>query len=145
MHRSSSTNRFSDDYSTSYYSSSSISSQKVPPALRTLSLEANGLLPIYEPLSDIAKKEKSHAKFAANAVHIIPLVLLLCVFILWFVSNPDVDAPLKGEIIATTIEGLPLEGDLDPDGTEITNLPLDLSDVDLIKQGQSLQKSYIEK
>ncbi|XP_060215517.1 uncharacterized protein LOC132642289 [Lycium barbarum] len=144
MYRSSSTTRVSDDHFTSYYSSSSNSSpsQKVSPALRALSLEANELLPINEPLSDIAKKEKSRAKFAENAVHIIPFVLLLCGFILWFLSNPDVDAPLKGEGIATRIEGLTLDGDLDPDGMNITNLPLELNDDDLIKQDQSRQKSY---
>ncbi|MCD7464669.1 hypothetical protein HAX54_053202 [Datura stramonium] len=149
MYRSSSTTRVPDDYFTSYYSSASNSSplsQKVSPALRALSLEANELLPIHEPLSDIAKKEKSRAKFAENAVHVIPFVLLLCGFILWFFSNPDVDAPLlKGEGIATRIEGLTLDGDLDPDGMHITNLPLDLSDDDLIKQGQNRQKSYTEK
>lgn len=57
----------------------------------------------------------------------------------------DVDAPLKGEGIATRIEGLTLDGDLDPDGIHITNLPLELSDDDLIKQDQSHQKSYTEK
>ncbi|XP_059316092.1 uncharacterized protein LOC132066920 [Lycium ferocissimum] len=144
MYRSSSTTRVSDDYFTSYYSSSSNSSpsQKVSPALRALSLEANELLPINDPLSDIAKKEKSRAKFAENAVHIIPFVLLMCGFILWLLSNPDVDAPLKGEGIATRIEGLTLDGDLDPDGMHITNLPLELNDDDLIKQDQNRQKSY---
>ncbi|KAK4353135.1 hypothetical protein RND71_028653 [Anisodus tanguticus] len=137
MYRSSSTTRISDDYFTSYYSSPS---HKVSPALRALSLEASELLPIHESLSDIAKKEKSRAKFAENAVHIIPFVLLLCGFILWFLSSPDVD-PLKGEGIATRIEGLTLDGDLDPDGMHITNLPLELSEDDLIKQGQSRKKS----
>ncbi|XP_049405572.1 uncharacterized protein LOC125869052 [Solanum stenotomum] len=150
MYRSLSTTRVPDNYNfTSYYSSSSNSSSsltKVSPALRALSLEASELLPIHEPLSDISKKEKSHAKFAENAVHIIPFVLLLCGFILWSFSNPDIDASiLKGEGIATRIEGLTIEGDLDPDGTHVTNLPLESRDRDLIKQGQSRQKSYTEK
>ncbi|TMX02159.1 hypothetical protein EJD97_022499 [Solanum chilense] len=150
MYRSSSATRVSDDYNfTSYYSSSSNSSSsltKVSPALRALSLEASELLPIHEPLSNISKKEKSRAKFAENAVHIIPFVLLLCGFILWFLSNPDIDTPiLKGEGIATRIEGLTIEGDLDPDGTHVTNLPLESRDGDLIKQGQSRQKSYTGK
>ncbi|XP_016511760.1 uncharacterized protein LOC107828886 [Nicotiana tabacum] len=146
MYRSSSTTRVSDDYFNSYYSSSSNSSpsQKVSPALRALSLETNELLPIHEPLSDIAKKEKSRAKFAENAVHVIPLVLLLCGFILWFLSNPDIDAPLKEEAIAKRIEGLNLDGDLDPDGMHIANLPLELSDDDLIKKDENRRTSYME-
>lgn len=92
MYRSSSANGVSDDYFASYYSSSSNSStlsQKVSPALRALSLEASELLPIHAPLSDIAKKEKCRSKFEENVVHIIPFVLLLCGFILWFLSNPS--------------------------------------------------------
>ncbi|KAL1559323.1 hypothetical protein AAHA92_09676 [Salvia divinorum] len=86
MHRSGSMNRFSDDHF-SYYGSSSPSS-KVPTALRALSDESGNELPMYEPLSDAAKKEKSRAKFAEKAVHAIPLVLLVCAFILWIFSNP---------------------------------------------------------
>lgn len=87
MYRSGSTSRFSDD-PYSYYASSSPSS-KVPTALRALS-DGGGsdLLPMYEPLSEVAKKEKLRARFAAKAVHAIPLVLLLCALILWIFSNP---------------------------------------------------------
>ncbi|KAJ8540183.1 hypothetical protein K7X08_026572 [Anisodus acutangulus] len=59
-------------------------------------------------------------------------------------GSSEVD-PFKGEGIATRIEGLTLDGDLDPDGMHITNLPLELSDDDMIKQGQSRQKYYTEK
>lgn len=86
MYRSGSTNRFSDD-PYSYYASSSPSS-KVPTALRALSDGSNDQLPMYEPLSEVAKKEKLRARFAAKAVHAIPLVLLLCALILWIFSNP---------------------------------------------------------
>ncbi|KAL6580634.1 hypothetical protein OROMI_008658 [Orobanche minor] len=122
MYRSSSTNRFSDDHF-SYYTSSP--SSKVPTALRSLS-QGVGELPIHEPSSEAAKKEKSRAKFAENAVHLIPLILLLCAFILWVFSNPDID--LRGSSIAAEIEGISSEGHLDSDGTG--HLPADLGDMD---------------
>ncbi|KAA8533915.1 hypothetical protein F0562_031432 [Nyssa sinensis] len=115
MYRSASTNRVSDDYFN--YHSSSSSSEKVSPALRALSLEANEL-PLYEPLSEVAKKERTRVIHAENAVHIIPFVLVLCAFILWFFSNPDINVPIKGDSIAAKIEGLTLEGELDSDATQ---------------------------
>lgn len=87
MYRSGSTSRFSDDHF-SYYGSSSSPSSKVPTALRALSDNDSNELPMYEPLSMADKKERSRAKFAEKAVHAIPLVLLLCAFILWIFSNP---------------------------------------------------------
>ncbi|KAK6155950.1 hypothetical protein DH2020_010198 [Rehmannia glutinosa] len=124
MYRSGSTNRFSDDHF-SYYTSSP--SSKVPTALRSLS-QSQGAneLPIYEPLSEASKKEKTRAKFAENAVHLIPLILLLCAFILWVFSNPDID--LKASSIAAEIEGIATEGHLDSDGTG--HLPVELGDMD---------------
>lgn len=44
---------------------------------------------LYDPTSqEVTKKEKSRTKFAENAVHIIPFVLLACALVLWFFSNP---------------------------------------------------------
>ncbi|KAH6790470.1 hypothetical protein C2S51_005476 [Perilla frutescens var. frutescens] len=120
MYRSSSTNRFSDD-PYSYYASSSPSS-KVPTALRALSDSGGSELPMYEPLSEAAKKEKSRTKFAEKAVHAIPLVLLLCALILWIFSNPDIN--LRGSSVADEIEGMASEGDLASDDT--AHLPLHL-------------------
>ncbi|KAL2526974.1 hypothetical protein Adt_12028 [Abeliophyllum distichum] len=132
MYRSASTNRVADDhYNYHLPSSSPISSKGSSPSLRSLSLEASEL-PVYEPLSEAAKKERIRVKFAENAVHIIPFVLLLCAFILWFLSNPDIDLPMKGNAIAAKIEGLTLEGEVDSDGTG--NFPLELGDLDLAKQ-----------
>ncbi|KAI3458365.1 hypothetical protein Pfo_015028 [Paulownia fortunei] len=125
MYRSASTNRVSDD-NFSYHTSSP--SSKVPTALRELS-PGSSELPMYEPLSEAAKKEKTRAKFAENAVHLIPLVLLFCAFILWFFSNPDID--VKGSSIAAEIEGMATEGHLDSDGTG--HLPVDLGDMDPAK------------
>ncbi|XP_021765813.1 uncharacterized protein LOC110730322 isoform X2 [Chenopodium quinoa] len=46
------------------------------------------IFPVYNPGSHPAKKEKSRLRSAENAIHLIPLVLLLCAVILWFFSNP---------------------------------------------------------
>ncbi|XP_010523245.1 PREDICTED: uncharacterized protein LOC104801625 [Tarenaya hassleriana] len=101
MYRSASWTRVSEDYTAAkaYY---------------------DGEPPPYEAAMEMAKKEKSRAKFAENAVHVIPFVLLACALVLWLVSNPDVDVGLKGESIAARIEGLTIEGDIDndSDGTQ---------------------------
>ncbi|KAF8057700.1 hypothetical protein N665_1256s0009 [Sinapis alba] len=41
------------------------------------------LLPRYDPSSQPGKREKSLLRSAENVIHFIPLVLLLCVVILW--------------------------------------------------------------
>ncbi|OAY56772.1 hypothetical protein MANES_02G043601v8 [Manihot esculenta] len=46
-------------------------------------------LPTYDPLSHVAKKEKSRLRSAENAIHLIPLVLVLCAIILWIFSSPE--------------------------------------------------------
>ncbi|GFQ01045.1 hypothetical protein PHJA_002248400 [Phtheirospermum japonicum] len=124
MYRSGSANRFSDDHY-SYYTSSP--SSKVPTALRSLSQQGTDELPIYEPLSEAAKKDRTRAKFSENAVHLIPLILLLCAFILWFSSNPDIDVR-SSSIAAADIEGISREGHLDTG-----HLPMDLGDMDPAK------------
>ncbi|XP_038687203.1 uncharacterized protein LOC119986634 [Tripterygium wilfordii] len=77
MHRSSSGSRVSDEFSTKINSSSSTEEEE--------QLE----LPTYHPLSHVAKKERSRLRSAENAIHFIPLVLFLCVIILWFFSTPE--------------------------------------------------------
>uniref|UniRef100_A0A5B7BQS4 Transmembrane protein n=1 Tax=Davidia involucrata TaxID=16924 RepID=A0A5B7BQS4_DAVIN len=144
MYRSASTNRVSDDYF-NYNSSSSSTSEKVSPALRALSLEANEL-PLYEPLSEMAKKERSRIIHAENAVHIIPFVLALCAFTLWFFSNPDINVPIKGDSVAAKIEGLTLEGELiDSDGTQLgllTGVEI-LGDLDSSKKDEDHKASSL--
>ncbi|KAL9164678.1 hypothetical protein ABFS82_06G120000 [Erythranthe guttata] len=81
MHRSASSNRVREGHHLSYHNNSSASSSKLS------SLDADEL-PLYDPFSDAAKKEKGGARFAEGAVHIIPFVLLFCVFVLWFFSTP---------------------------------------------------------
>ncbi|KAI5670307.1 hypothetical protein M9H77_10671 [Catharanthus roseus] len=140
MYRSASTNRVTDDH----YSSATSASSKVSAALRALSLEANEL-PVYEPLSETAKKERSRLKFAENAVHLIPVVLLLCAFILWFFCNPDIDVPTTiGSTRGARVEGFTIEAtDVDSDGTQTGNLPLELGDLDLTKQDQQHKNSFL--
>ncbi|KZV51915.1 hypothetical protein F511_09179 [Dorcoceras hygrometricum] len=119
MYRSASTNRVLDGHF-SHHSSSA--------ALRALSLEASEL-PVYEPMSETAKKDRARARFSEDAVHFIPLVLLLCALILWVFSSPDIGA--RGSSIAAKIQGMTIEGDVDTDGTG--HLPAELGDLDLTK------------
>ncbi|KAJ0048171.1 hypothetical protein Pint_15784 [Pistacia integerrima] len=44
-------------------------------------------LPTYNPLSYAAKRERSRLRFAENAVHVIPIVLVFCAIVLWLFSN----------------------------------------------------------
>ncbi|GAA0143064.1 hypothetical protein Leryth_024160 [Lithospermum erythrorhizon] len=126
MYRSASTTRVQDDH-VSYYQSPNLSN-----SLRALSLETN-VLPTYEPLSDIAKKERARAKLAENAIHIIPFVLLFCALLLWLLSNPDIGSPLD-----TKVEGLTLEGEVDNEGTRTENLPLQMGDVEFGHEGNRI-------
>ncbi|EPS68747.1 hypothetical protein M569_06028, partial [Genlisea aurea] len=66
-------------------------------------------LPVYEPQSEVAKKDRAKSKFSENAVHVIPLVLLLCCIILWFFSNPDVD--VSGRSMAAKVQAITIDGD----------------------------------
>ncbi|KAK8476911.1 hypothetical protein V6N13_047012 [Hibiscus sabdariffa] len=50
------------------------------------------LLPMFNPLSRAAEKERSRLRSAENAVHIIPFVLALCGFILLFFSGLESSA-----------------------------------------------------
>ncbi|KAL3524116.1 hypothetical protein ACH5RR_016950 [Cinchona calisaya] len=101
------------DHFNNYLSSSPTS--KVSTALRALSLETNNHeLPIYEPLSEVAKKERNRAKFAENAA--------------------DIDMQTKGSSAAAKVEGLTIEGDVDSDGTQTANLPQELGDLESVKQ-----------
>nr|GMC98413.1 histone-lysine N-methyltransferase, H3 lysine-9 specific SUVH6-like [Ipomoea batatas] len=142
MYRSGSTNRVWDDYMK--YNSSSSPSQKVSSSIRALSLETNNEFPSYEPLSaDVNKREKARTKLAENAVHLIPLVLFLCAFILWFLSNPDIEVPMSGDAIAARIEGLTIDGDVDSDGTQTGNLPLELGDLDLTRKDDASKTTRV--
>ncbi|KAB1216022.1 hypothetical protein CJ030_MR4G008904 [Morella rubra] len=113
MLRSSSTSRVSEEFSSPSLLSSS---------------DADRKLPTFDPISMVAKKERSRLRFAESSVHVIPLVLLLCVIVLWFFSHPctltTVDslqthwvAPpswrrrpaVKADLALTSIGGLPTD------------------------------------
>ncbi|CAB4271173.1 unnamed protein product [Prunus armeniaca] len=125
MHRSASWSR-ADEYF--MHPNSSPSAGKGPSGLRvSVSFDQGGdQLPVYDPIAELAKKERSRVKFAENAVHVIPIVLLLCAFVLWFFSNPEIDVRIKTDPIAARIEGLTLEGEIenDSDGTQTGGLPI---------------------
>lgn len=83
MYGSTSFNRVANDYFMH-------TSQKAVPGMRTVSwpMEVDEQV-AHDPSEEMAKKEKSPTKFAENAVHAIPFVLLLCYFVLWLLSNPS--------------------------------------------------------
>ncbi|CAN8285089.1 unnamed protein product [Cochlearia groenlandica] len=85
MRRSASASIVSDQIS-----STTPSSSPSPPRIITAadSEDLKFLLPRYDPTSHAGKKEKSRLRFAENAIHFIPLLLILCVLILWLFSNP---------------------------------------------------------
>ncbi|EOA18957.1 hypothetical protein CARUB_v10007592mg [Capsella rubella] len=82
MRRSTSGSRVSDQ-----------SPAKTPPPPRSQSVTAMEdddvelLLPRYDPNSQAGKREKSRFRSAENVIHLIPLILLLCVIILWLFSH----------------------------------------------------------
>lgn len=101
MHRSASTSRASEEYFLN------MSPQvKGSPGLKAV----DDHLPIYDPLSEISKKESSRLKTAENAVHFIPVVLILCAVVLWFFSNPAVTVGNKADSLAARVEGLAVDG-----------------------------------
>lgn len=55
---------------------------------RTAFTEHN--LPTYDPLSHVAKRERRRLRFAENAVHAIPVVLVFCAIVLWLFSNSGI-------------------------------------------------------
>lgn len=88
MYRSASWNRFSDEYY-SHSSPSPAPSSKPGQSLRlSSSFDHGNELPTNDPVAEMVKREKARVKFAETAVHVIPLVLLLCAVVLWFFSNP---------------------------------------------------------
>lgn len=73
MYRSSSSSRVSEEF---FFNPKS-----------TISTEAEEL-PTFNPQSHVAKKEKNRLRSAENAIHLIPLILLLSAIILWVFSSP---------------------------------------------------------
>lgn len=88
MHRSASWNRFSDDYFKHATSSSSSSPGHRSSSSYSMFEGNSNNLPTYDPIVELAKREKARVKFSENVVHLIPFVLLFCAIILWIFSNP---------------------------------------------------------
>ena len=88
MYRSASWNRVSDEYSMMQ------SSMSPSPSKGMMRMDdGDQQLPLYDQnmIAEMAKKERARVKFAENAVHLIPLVLILCALILWlFSSTPGI-------------------------------------------------------
>ncbi|GMH09578.1 hypothetical protein Nepgr_011419 [Nepenthes gracilis] len=129
MHRSSSNTRVSDEFLK--YSSSAPSQGSNRCSIDNVNGSSSNQLPVYNPISPSAKKEKSRLRSAENAIHVIPLVLLLCAIILWFCSNP-VDMVRKDDLVVARAEGLKVAGAFDIDGTQnslLTHLE-EVEDVD---------------
>ncbi|ESW28573.1 hypothetical protein PHAVU_002G000700 [Phaseolus vulgaris] len=53
-----------------------------------LDMDTDQHLPTYDPLSDVAQRHLSRLRSAQHAVHLIPLLVLLCAVVLWFFSAP---------------------------------------------------------
>ncbi|KAF3649344.1 putative 50S ribosomal protein L19, chloroplastic-like [Capsicum annuum] len=79
MYRSSSTTRVSEEF---FFNSS-------PSIKSSISSTGSEELPTFNPQSHIAKKERNRLRSAENAIHLIPLVLVLSAIVLWVFSSPD--------------------------------------------------------
>ncbi|CAH9079969.1 unnamed protein product [Cuscuta epithymum] len=86
MYRSSSSGRVSDEFFP--YPVTSPTPAFSSPNPKSTSSGALDELPSYHPQSQVAKKDRSRLRFAENAIHLIPLVLVLSAIILWFFSSP---------------------------------------------------------
>ncbi|CAI9091963.1 OLC1v1027087C1 [Oldenlandia corymbosa var. corymbosa] len=131
MYRSASTNRVTE-------------TSKVSTTLRALSLESSELPTHYEPLSETIKKERFRARFAENSVHLIPLVLLLCALILWFFSNLEMDIQGSSSSATAKLEGLTIDGDIENDVTQTSNLTLELGEIESVTQDGRNQISALK-
>uniref|UniRef100_A0A803NX13 Transmembrane protein n=1 Tax=Cannabis sativa TaxID=3483 RepID=A0A803NX13_CANSA len=81
MQRSSSTSRASDEFLVNF----------PPPSFVPLPMKSAAAeeLPLYKSNSDANKKELGvHKSSGENIIHVIPLILILCGFILWVFSHP---------------------------------------------------------
>ncbi|KAL7605522.1 hypothetical protein Lser_V15G18944 [Lactuca serriola] len=81
MHRSSSSTRVSGDFS----------HHRVPLAenYRPGTDETGDELPTYNPRSYIATKKHNQIRSAEAAIHLIPLLLVICAMILWLFSDKE--------------------------------------------------------
>ncbi|XP_057810031.1 uncharacterized protein LOC131024529 isoform X2 [Salvia miltiorrhiza] len=93
MYRSGSSTRVSDEFFSSPSSAADVEQQQQQ--------QLQQLLPTYNPESHLAKKERVRLRSAEAAVHLIPIMLIICAVILWFFSAPDLAN--KGDSIAVRV------------------------------------------
>lgn len=55
----------------------------------------------------------------------------------------DIEVPMSGDAIAARIEGLTIDGDVDSDGTQTGNLPLELGDLDLTRKDDASKTTRV--
>ncbi|OVA00499.1 hypothetical protein BVC80_9089g96 [Macleaya cordata] len=130
MHRSASTSRASDEFLINLSPA-----VKGSPGIKVADIDK---IPMYNPsISDAtSKKDSSHLKSSGeNVVHLIPIVLILCAFLLWVFSHPVADMTKKGGPIIQ-VEGLNIHGHGNlshmPPGTKLK----DLERVEQIRDGE---------
>ncbi|KAK3210841.1 hypothetical protein Dsin_015547 [Dipteronia sinensis] len=89
MYRSASTSRASDEFLVNLLPEAAVAPVNSSPAKASASHHHDDL-PIYNPISDATKKELAlhHKSQGENAIHLIPLLLIFCGFILWLFSHP---------------------------------------------------------
>ncbi|KAH0643008.1 uncharacterized protein [Solanum tuberosum] len=92
MYRSSSSSRVSEEF---FFNSS-------PNLKSTISTETEEL-PTFNPQSQVAKKERNRLRSAENAIHLIPLILLLSAIVLWVFSSPAVPMVNKADSIVARL------------------------------------------
>ncbi|KAL3331053.1 hypothetical protein AABB24_034715 [Solanum stoloniferum] len=92
MYRSSSSSRVSEEF---FFNSS-------PNLKSTISTETEEL-PTFNPQSHVAKKERNRLRSAENAIHLIPLILLLSAIVLWVFSSPAVTMVNKADSIVARL------------------------------------------
>ncbi|KAI3865511.1 hypothetical protein MKX03_019663 [Papaver bracteatum] len=104
MHRSASTSRASEEFLINL----SPGTKGSPGMIMKTAAADIDKIPIYNLLgSDVGatSKKDSHVKPGENVVHLIPVILVLCAFILWIFSHPVVDMATKeGSVVQ--VEGL---------------------------------------
>ncbi|KAG0458015.1 hypothetical protein HPP92_023172 [Vanilla planifolia] len=119
MHRSGSTTRVTDEY---YPSAAQVAGVR--------SAFVVNHLPLYDPQSEVTKKEASRIRFAENMVHLIPVVIILCAMVLWFCSNPEIQMTTNDDSILARIKNMTIDGYSSWNGTSMTIGLEDLDPVD---------------
>ncbi|KAJ8556457.1 hypothetical protein K7X08_032209 [Anisodus acutangulus] len=118
MYRSSSTTRVSEEL---FFNSS-------PNIKSTISTETEEL-PTFNPQSHVAKKERNRLRSAENAIHLIPLILVLSAIILWVFSSPAVTMVNKADSIIARLNVAVTQPEINGGSSSFTS-KLESEDID---------------